>query len=294
MLQSKTVLFLVLVTFGAFAQPEDSLKYTKPNVKKLRIMAAGAAITYTAAMVGLNQIWYKDNQRKSFYFFNDNAEWKQMDKIGHFYSAFYLSYGTAHILRSQHVRPSKADLIAALTGFGMMLPIEIMDGFSKDYGASVGDLIANGAGSAFYLLQRYQWNEVRIYPKFSFHRTSYPPLRPNILGNGLTEEIIKDYNGQTYWLSFDMDRFIAFPKWLNVAVGYGAEGMIYARDAQHPTEGFALPYRQYYLSLDFDLSGIRTRSKAIKTLLFVANMIKIPAPTLGMSKNGLRFYPLYF
>ena len=53
---------------------------------------------------------------------------------------------------------------------------------------------------------------IRIYPKFSFHRTDYAPLRPDVLGDGLAEEIFKDYNGQTYWLSFDMDKFIKFPK----------------------------------------------------------------------------------
>ena len=30
-----------------------------------------------------------------FDFFNDNGEWKQVDKIGHFYSTYYFSYGTS-------------------------------------------------------------------------------------------------------------------------------------------------------------------------------------------------------
>jgi hypothetical protein len=115
-----------------------------------------------------------------------------------------------------------------------------------------------------------------------------------VLGDGLTSEILKDYNGQTYWLSVDMDKFIRFPKWLNLAAGYGAQGMIYARDRQNIEAGYRDPYRQYYLSLDFDLSAIKTRSKVVKTLIFVANMIKIPAPAIEFSSRGTRFHALHF
>ncbi|HYI78258.1 MAG TPA: DUF2279 domain-containing protein, partial [Chryseolinea sp.] len=114
------------------------------------------------------------------------------------------------------------------------------------------------------------------------------------LGNDLPSELLKDYNGQTFWLSVDMDKFIKFPRWLNFAAGYGAEGMIYARDYQNAEAGYPEPYRQYYLSIDFDLRAIRSRSKAVNTLLFFANMIKIPAPTLEFSKDGVKFKPLYF
>jgi hypothetical protein len=81
---------------------------------------------------------------------------------------------------------------------------------------------------------------------------------------------------------------------LNFAIGYGAEGMVYARDYQNIEAGHAKPFRQYYLAIDFDLTAIKSRSKVINTLLFVANMIKIPAPTLGFSQKGVKFHPLYF
>ena len=40
--------------------------------------------------------------------------------------------------------------------------------------------------------------------------------------------MLKDYNAQTYWFSANLKSFfpeIKFTAWLNVAVGYGAEGM---------------------------------------------------------------------
>jgi hypothetical protein len=168
-----------------------------------------------------------------------------------------------------------------------------MDGFSDAYGASSGDLLADAAGAAFYLGQKHLWSEVRIMPKFSFNRSGYAKYRPNVLGDGLSE-VLKDYNGQTYWFSIDLDKFANFPKWLNLAVGYGANGMIYARDNQNLEHGFATPYRQYYFALDLDLTAIKTRSKVLKTMIFLANMIRIPAPALEFSRHGTSFHTFAF
>ena len=91
-----------------------------------------------------------------------------------------------------------------------------------------------------------------------------------------------------------MDKFIRFPQWLNLAVGYGAEGMIYARDHQNIDAGYPMPYRQYYLSVDFDLRAIKSRSRFVNGLIFVASMIKLPAPALEFSKKGAKLHVLYF
>jgi hypothetical protein len=264
------------------------------NNRRLRTVVIGSAAAYTVTLAGLNSLWYADSKRQSFRFFDDNSEWKQVDKLGHFYSAFYFSYGMSRVLQWSRVPASKADLIGAITGFAVLVPVEIFDGFSDAYGASTGDLIADAGGAAFYLAQTRLWKEPRIFPKFSFHRTGYASIRPDLLGDNLAGEILKDYNGQTYWLSVDMDKFIRFPKWLNIAAGYGANDMVFARDNQNRAAGYN-PYRQYYIGFDFDPSAIRTRSKVIKTLLFVANLIKIPAPALEFSsRHGVRVHALAF
>ena len=292
MVANKWLLILLFCPLLASSQVADSTYAL--NKKRLRAFTIGGTVAYSVTLVGLHHLWYSDAESQAFRFFNDNGEWKQVDKFGHFFSSYYFSYGTSRALRWCNVQPKKSDLIGALVGFGIMLPIEIMDGYSTAYGASAGDLIANAAGSAFFLGQSRLWNEIRIHPKFSFHRTEYAELRSELLGDDLTSEVIKDYNGQTFWLSVDMDKFIKFPKWLNFAAGYGAEGMIYARDYQNVEAGYPEPYRQYYLSIDFDLRAIKSRSKAVNTLLFFANMIKIPAPTVEFSKEGVKFKPLYF
>lgn len=285
-----TAAFL-LVPVLLFAQPGDSIKV---QPKRLTAFIAGSSVAYGVTLVGLNELWYSNNPHQSFHFFNDNAEWKQVDKLGHFYSTFYLSYAGSSALQWSGVKTSKANLMGSLIAFGVMLPIEIFDGYSAAYGASGGDLVANAAGAVFFYGQKVLWKEILIYPKFSFHRTDYSPLRPNVLGDNAISEIFKDYNGQTYWLSFDMDKFVRFPKWLNLAVGYGAEGMIYARDEQNREAGYPLPYRQYYLSFDIDLRSIKSRSKFVNTLISVISVIKLPAPALEFSNKGMKFRPFYF
>ena len=99
--------------------------------------------------------------------------------------------------------------------------------------------------------QYYLWDELRIVPKFSFSRSPYAQQRPNVLGSNLLEEILKDYNGQTYWFSANIYSFLhdesLFPKWLNVALGYGGEQMVFAEihdnkalDSTH-TDKFIFP-----------------------------------------------------
>lgn len=282
-------LFLGIMSTAFSLQAQDSLL----NKKRLRTFAITSGAAYTVALIGLNEVWYQEAPGQSFQWFDDNAEWKQVDKLGHFYSAFHFSQLIDKGLRWSNVSHRKAAWIGAVGGFAILLPIEILDGHSAAYGASSGDLVANAAGSLFFLGQKSLWHEVRIIPKFSFQRTGYAQMRPNVLGEQIPSEILKDYNGQTHWLSFDLDKFFQCPKWLNIAVGYGADGMIYARDYQNQQFGFN-PVREYYLGIDIDLTGIRTRSKVLKAALSVINTIHLPAPTLRLSQNRVTAHPFFF
>lgn len=273
----------------------DTIPYSKSRLTKTVLVGTGV---YTAGLVGLNEVWYKENPRESFHFFNDNNQWMQVDKVGHAYSAFYISAFSAKALNKSGVKPSQSAWMGAAIGFTALLGIEVLDGYSAAYGASVGDLVANAAGSTFYWGQQALWKELRLQPKFSFHTTQYPALRQDLagddaLGDTFVSQLLKDYNGQTYWLSVDVDKFTPFPKWLNLAVGYGAEGMVYATNQANETAGYT-PLRQYYIGIDFDLSAVKTRSKAVKFLLTAVSLIKLPAPAFSFSSEGVRFHPLYF
>lgn len=286
------IFFTCLFTYNSQAQflLTDSIPYQPKKITKLAI---ATGVVYGTSMLVLSEAWYKENRREDFHFFNDAEEWKQVDKAGHFYSAFYLSALSAQSINQCGVKARRSALLGSLSGFIVLSSIEIFDGYSEAYGASVSDLLANAGGSAFYWWQQYHWQELRIQPKFSFHRTSFAPLRPTLLGENLATEILKDYNGQTYWLSADMDKFMRFPKWLNLAVGYGGHNMLYAREATNSLNGYDA-YRQYYLSVDFDLTAIETNSKFVRALLKALSVVKLPAPALEMNKKGFKFHPLYF
>src|SRR5688572_29181951 len=67
---------------------QDSTRFRSNRLRNLVIVTS---IGYTAGMTGLYHLWYRDAEQQSFRFFNDNKEWKQVDKIGHFGSSFYMS-----------------------------------------------------------------------------------------------------------------------------------------------------------------------------------------------------------
>lgn len=284
------LLITLSVGFQSIAQTPypDSL-----NHKKLNKLIIGSATGYTLTMAGLGKIWYSGFDKQSFRFFDDSKEWYQVDKMGHFFGAYQISEISTHALRRTGVGKRRSQKIGALASFVMMSSIEVFDGYSVGYGASTSDLLANAMGASFFLGQQFLWDETRIYPKFSFHTTHLANQRPEVLGGNFSEKLLKDYNGQTYWLSFNIDRFMPFPKWLNLAVGYGAHDFLFASDEANRSYGLS-PYRQYYLSLDFDLSAIPTRSKALKTLIYFVNMVKLPSPTLEFTNKGVKAYAFYF
>ena len=184
-------------------------------------------------------------------------------------------------------------------GFTFLTAVEVFDGFSEEWGFSWSDMAANAAGTGLYVGQELLWEEQRITLKYSFHQTKYAPQRPDKLGEGFIEEMLKDYNGQTYWLSANVHSFFKesqIPKWLNVAIGYGADGMLTGKS--ETVNNLIISHqrkRQFYLSLDVDLSRIETKSHVLKTIFEVFNVIKVPFPTLELDDRGvLKVHPVYF
>lgn len=270
----------------------DTLHKSRRNAVVISESVLGAG-----TLVALDRLWYADYPRSSFHFTNDNNQWKQMDKMGHIMTSYYVGKIGMELLDWSGVRRKDQLLYGATLGFTFLSAVEILDGFSSEWGASWGDIAANAAGTGLLIGQELLWEEQRITMKYSFHQTSYAKLRPNTLGENFIQQALKDYNGQTYWLSANIWSFYKeskFPKWLNIAIGYGAEGMLYGENL--PTNMLQQnPYRQFYLTFDVDLTKINTSSKFLKSLFSVINFIKIPAPTLEFrSKGGIKFHYLYF
>lgn len=250
-------------------------------------------------LIGLDQLWYTDFTRSNFKTINDTDEWLQMDKIGHVFSAYQLGRVGANALNWAGVGKNDQLIYGATLGFGFLTAVELFDGFSEEWGYSWSDMAANAAGTGFYIGQELLWQEQRITLKYSFHQTQFAGQRPNKLGDGFLEEVLKDYNGQTYWLSANVKSFFQLseiPKWLNFAFGYGAEGMLSGRTESVNTLILNQNRRrQFYFSLDVDLSRIPTNSRVLRTVFDVLNVIKVPAPTVSFDReNGVKFHYIYF
>lgn len=260
-----------------------------PRIKGVLLFSTGI---YLLLMLALGYAWYSEQWTQSFHFFNDAAEWKQMDKLAHFFWAFQVSALAARLLSWAKLSDPMAARVGAALGFLFVSCIEIPDGFSEMYGASWFDILANLLGCAAFLGQRLMLAKVRIWPKFSFHPTAFAPMRPSMLGDGILSQVLKDYNGQTFWYSANIEK-LPLPRWLTLAVGVGAEGMVFGRDHENELMNLS-PYRKYYLSVDLNLEWLKTSSKFLNSVLYVFNIFKFPAPAIEISSQGIKFHPIYF
>lgn len=295
------ILFLSLTThsfsqskFNKFLTPSDTLNTSRRTTVYISEAAIGGV-----TLLALNKLWYADYERSNFHTFNDNSEWLQMDKIGHVFSSYQLGRIGANVLDWSGASKKEQLLYGSTLGFTFLTAVEVFDGFSEEWGFSWGDMIANGIGTGFYIGQELLWSEQRMSLKYSFHQTKYAALNPDQLGNGLLQELLKDYNGQTYWLSFNLHSFLKnghMPKWLNVAFGYGVDGMVFANNRSVQNVDLNKNrVRQFYLSLDVDLSRIETKSPVLRSIFDVLNVIKVPFPTVEFTdRNGIKFHGIYF
>ncbi|PCJ67933.1 MAG: DUF2279 domain-containing protein [Bacteroidetes bacterium] len=286
------ILPLLFLSIQLCAQDSTNTKFRKQTV------IIGNSIAYTGTMVGLYQLWYKDHDLIPFHFFNDNQEWQQMDKVGHSFSCYYEGVAGIEMMKWAGYSKKQYSLIGGSYGFLIQTSVEVFDGFSSGWGASMGDVAANALGASLAIGQSLAWDEQRIWMKYSYNPSPYSAIRPNALGSNFPERLLKDYNAQTYWLSANIHSFAPeskIPKWLNLAVGYGADGMLGGHSNRYTSEGYTYDYtnikrhRQFYLAPDIDLSRIKTKKKAVRTLLIMANAIKFPMPTLEYhTDKGLR------
>jgi uncharacterized protein YfiM (DUF2279 family) len=283
---------------------------TKEYHKTKAFLIAGiSAGAYGASLLALNQTWYRNFPKTSFHTFNDSGEWLQTDKIGHAWSAYGLSRSSTSAWRWTGLSENKSVLIGTLTGFSYLTVIEFLDAHSEKWGWSWADMAANVTGSSLFALQQLAWKEQRIQFKFSAHKKKYIPVldvRANeLFGKSLAERILKDYNGQAYWLSFNLNSFTnkkLFPDWLNLSIGYGADGMFggyknigYDKNGNISFDRTDIKrYRQWYFSPDIDFTKIKTRSKFVRTILAGMNAIKLPAPALELSNGKLKGHWFYF
>ncbi len=276
-----------LMAQSNFWKPADSL-----NKKRLIVSSSLISVGYSGSLIGLQSVWY-NNPWTGFHFFNDGGNWLQMDKAGHAYSTYQISRNISQLYRWGGMKSKNADWVGVGLSLSYITFIEVLDGFSAEWGFSAYDMAANVGGSALFWGQERLFKQQIILPKFSFHTTEYAALRPEILGSTFSEQILKDYNGQTYWLSFSPGTMgdNKFPKWLCFSLGYSADQKIVGGEETY------LNYqsrREFLLSMDIDFSRIPVKNHFLKTVFSQLNCLKIPFPALIIQGNKFGARGLYF
>ena len=303
----RSFLFIVCFCFTFFLKcrllAQNNVPVNDFNERRFKTVVITESAITAIGLIGLNYLWYKKFPRSRFHFFDDSNEWFNMDKAGHATTAYNMSSIQYNMMRWTGVKNNTSIWVGGLTALGFQTIIEIFDGFSQKWGFSVTDMLANILGTSLFMGQQFAFNDQRAQLKFSFNHTIYSKYNPNELGKNKWQSWLKDYNGQTYWLSVNPGSFMksttSFPKWLNASVGFGAEGMI--GGVKNPLEinGKPIPdfkrYRQYYFSLDADFKHFDLNSNSPKALLALPQILKVPFPALEYNKNKpLKFHWLYF
>lgn len=306
---SKIILFLSVLPILVSAQYRDTTFWMPAqswNKTRAYTVGIGGGAAATISLAALYQTWYADYPQSDFHFYNDNANWGFMDKLGHATTTYTVGQRGYDVLKWSGVSENKAIWYGGLSGWTYMAVVEVMDGFSANWGFSWGDVAFNTAGAALFITQQRVWHDQFFMLKWSYSSTQYPGIRQaiegdDLLGSGWQSEWLKDYNGQTYWLSVNPWSFAKrednwWPRWLNIAGGYSIDGYVTATGEPLPGEEDRISQKQYYLSLDVDLRKIKMKSGFWKTLLHTISFIKIPAPAIGFNQHvgGTKFYWLYF
>lgn len=298
------MIFALIITCLSFSQnngffkPSDSLH--KKRVVGLSVSLGAASV---GSLVGLGTIWYDDLGANGFKFRDDATQWYQMDKAGHAYAGYLIHNSIYHRYKWAGVNEKNSLLIGAATSACYLLSFELLDGLSSDWGFSWTDISANTLGGFLFYTQQRWWNEQRIRMKFSSSPSPYAQYRPAVLGSNFAERLLKDYNGQTYWFSFNPYSFLTedsrFPAWINVAFGYSIDQRLFGSENSGSINynGELLSFtskRQYLFSLDIDLQRIPVNRPWLRSFFLGLNHLKIPFPAIEFSNTGIKFHGIYF
>jgi uncharacterized protein YfiM (DUF2279 family) len=293
--------------------PLSAYSLTDKQKRNRTILISGVNVAgYGGSLILFSSAWYKNFPKSKFHTFNDSKEWQQVDKVGHAWAAYNTGKASAAMWQWTGMNNKKATLLGGISGAAYLTVIEFLDGRSTEWGWSWADIAANLTGSGLFISQQLAWQEQRIQFKFSFHKKNYGEQQlskraDNLYGTSWYERMLKDYNGQTYWLSANIKSFFPdtkLPAWLNVAAGYGADGMFGGFSNQWTETPYSSllidrsdikRVRQFYIAPDIDFTKIKTNKKWLRTAFHFLNAFKMPAPALMIdSKGKFKVYAMYF
>lgn len=257
---------------------QQQLNYTRLGIVTGSVMGVAAAVH-----IYQYNSWWK-NYRRPFHFQEDLIYSRSVDKVGHFWGAAFSSFVLTRSYEWTGLSKPASMWIGAVGGSIFQLFVEFQDGFSQ-WGFDRVDAAADIAGGFYPLLQHYvpELNSLNI-------KASYYPRQLGKIGNipGQKHALIDDYEGQTFWLTFDTSTLLPedldFLKYFGLAVGYSV------RDLHDNSKQYGI----LLIALDYNLKKIiPQKSEFLKALSEGLNYFKFPSPAIQISPKVIMF-GLYF
>ncbi len=292
----------------SFLWPSDTF-----NKKRVHWVVTGMSSTVVLGYTGLYSLWYLGYPSAPFHFFNDIGEWNQIDKTGHVFGAYFETKFMHRIHNWAGISDKKAIIWAGIGAFAIQSTIEVFDGFSAKWGASISDIGANAIGTMLYVGQELAFHKQIVKMKYSFHGSEAindPNIiqrADNLYGTSAPARLIKDYNGVNAWLSVatsDIFKKQKKAKWFAIAIGYGAGGMYGGFENKWNVKINGVDsvldyssiqrYRRVLIAPDIDLEQIYVKRPGWRMLLSMLNLLKFPSPAFEINTKGeIIFYPIY-
>ena len=273
-------LFLFILLLPAIIYPQrDSAKI---DYLKLSILSGATlgGIIYGYALQ--DEMWWKGE--KSVFHSNWTQDWNYAlcsDKYGHFYFGHLISTIYSDAFYWSGFKRSTSNYLAFGWTFTYQTFLEIRDGFSKNYGFSWGDFVANTLGASVIVLE----DQLPTLKDFDFKISYFPSER---FKSDSHSYIIDDYESTYNWISYDIENILPksiseyWPEFVNLAIGHSVKNLDHSyRD------------HEFYLSLDWDIEDLPGDSKFLKSLKKYLNLYHFPAPAIRIYPNvvwyGLKF-----
>jgi len=116
------------------------------------LIAAGVlgSIFVVQHIMQQNTIWKEVGE---FHFAEDIEYALWVDKLGHFYGTYSVSYLLSEALMPMGFSWESATILASGLGLAYTTYVEILDGFSKNFGFSPSDFYSDAAGALYFSAQ---------------------------------------------------------------------------------------------------------------------------------------------
>ena len=284
----KNIFFLFIYLFTSVCISQTNKNNTYKKIANIGISSTG----YIGFTYEMSQHFFSSPANSQFHFKNDLNTWRGMDKLFHAYGSYQLSSIFYQLNRWSGIDSNKALNLAFLESTIISTTKEYCDGRVTVGGWSWYDIAMNATGNSLFYFQQRLFRRQIIQYKYSYFTSGLQSYNPSVLGTSNKNYWLKDYNGETFWLSTSLGNLnLTQNKWLKfwgISLGYGGHNLIREFD-----NGIInLPrYSQAYIGLDIDWSQITTTNKYLKTLFFILNKFRFPLPCIEYtSQNQFKFH----